>query len=167
MRISTLLGTGAAALATAALGGAVTAPAVRSDWYQRLRKPGYQPPREVFPVVWPALYADIAVVSASTIDRLQAGGDDEARRTYQGALALNLALNAGWSWLFFNRRRFGAATALSAVLTGSSADLVRRAVAVEGVRGAPLTLYPLWCAFATVLSGNIAVLNRGHGRPDA
>lgn len=162
MRISTLLGTGVAVAATALVGGAATGPAVQSDWYQRLRKPAIQPPREVFPVVWPALYTDIAVVSAATVDQLRADGDDQARRAYQGALALNLIMNAGWCWLFFGKRRFGAATALNVVLTASSADLTRRAVAAVGRRGAPLALYPLWCAFATALSGSVAALNRGE-----
>ena len=160
MRVLTVLTTGAAVWATAAIGGLATAPAVQSDWYRRLRKPPYQPPRQVFPVVWPALYADIAVVSASTLDRLRETGDEDARRSYRAALAANLALNAAWSWLFFNRRRFASAAVLSAALTASSADLARRAIAVRGGGGVPLAAYPVWCAFATVLSGGIAVRNR-------
>ncbi len=160
MRITTLLVTGAATIATAALGGAATAPAVQSKWYAQLRKPAYQPPRQVFPVVWPALYTDIAVVSAAAIDELGATGRDIERRAYRNGLALNLALNAAWSWLFFNRRRFGAATAVSAALTVSSTDLTRRAIDAIGGRAAPLALYPLWCAFATVLCGHIRQLNR-------
>lgn len=160
MRIPTLFGTAAAVLLTSTLGAAATTPAVRSTWYDHLRKPAYQPPRQVFPVVWPALYADIAIVSASAIDRLRDAGQAGEQRAYQGALAGNLALNAGWSWLFFNRRRFGSATLLSAILTVSSADLARRAVSVDKARAVPLVLYPLWCAFATVLSGHISVLNR-------
>lgn len=162
MRISTLLATVTSVAATSAIGGLATAPAVRSAWYGQLRKPAYQPPRQVFPVVWPALYADIAVVSASTIDRLRDTGDNGKARAYQTALAVNLVLNAGWSWLFFNRRRFASATFLSAALTASSADLARRAIDVRGARAAPLALYPLWCAFATGLSGHISLLNRGH-----
>ncbi|MEB3022819.1 TspO/MBR family protein [[Mycobacterium] crassicus] len=160
MRLATLLGTGAAVAVTAVTGAVATTPEVESDWYEQLRKPPYQPPRQVFPVVWPALYADVAVVSASTIDRLNAQGEHKKRAAYQAALLINLALNAGWSWLFFNRRRFGSSTLLSAALTASSADLTRRAVAAQGGRALPLVLYPLWCAFATVLCGHIAILNR-------
>ena len=164
MRVTTLLITGVATAVTAAVGGAATAPAVRSSWYAQLRKPAYQPPRQVFPVVWPALYADIAVVSAATIDELGATGRDAERRAYRNGLALNLVLNAAWSWLFFNRRRFGTATVVSAALTVSSADLTRRAVDAIGGRAAPLALYPLWCAFATVLCGHIRQLNRRAGQ---
>lgn len=165
MRISTLAAT-AVAVTTAALAGArATAPEVQSPWYEQLQKPAYQPPRQVFPVVWPALYADIAVVSASTIDRLNSTGQDRERRAYQAAMIGNLALNASWSWLFFNRRRFGAATVLSAVLAASSADLARRAIAARGAPALPLVLYPLWCTFATVLCGHISVLNSRHRAP--
>lgn len=160
MRAFTLLITGAAVTATAVTGALATTPQVKSGWYEQLAKPAYQPPRQVFPVVWPALYADIAVVSAATIDELNAQGENGRSRAYQGALAINLVLNAAWSWLFFNRRRFGASTLLSAALTASSADLARRALAVRGARALPLMLYPLWCTFATVLSGHISVLNR-------
>lgn len=160
MRISTLLTSAAAVTATAALGGLASGSAVRSSWYEQLRKPSYQPPRQVFPVVWPALYADIATVSAFAIDQLNETGQDRQRQAYQAALAVNLVLNASWSWLFFNRRRYGSSTVLSGVLTVSSADLAHRAITISGARAAPLVLYPLWCAFATVLAGHISLLNR-------
>ena len=70
MRIKTIGFTAAAAVATAIAGGAATGRDVNSQWYVRLRKPSYQPPRQAFPIVWPLLYGDIAVVSADTIDRL-------------------------------------------------------------------------------------------------
>ncbi|PRC45358.1 TspO protein, partial [Mycobacterium sp. ITM-2017-0098] len=76
------------------------------------------------------------------------------------ALAANLVLNAGWSWVFFNRRKLGPAAALAGALTVSSADLARRAASVNAPAGAALAPYPLWCAFATVLSTRIWLLNR-------
>ncbi|WP_343571901.1 TspO/MBR family protein [Mycobacterium sp.] len=164
MRTSTMLATAASVIVTSAVGGLATGPAVDSTWYRRLRKPSYQPPRQVFPVVWPALFADIAVVSASTIDQLNDGHDEERARKYQAALALNLVLNASWSWFFFNRHHLVTSAAVAAALTASSADLTRRAITVRGVRGAPLALYPAWCAFATALSTHIWLLNRRHRR---
>ncbi|WP_343598838.1 TspO/MBR family protein [Mycobacterium sp.] len=160
MRLRTLLANIAAVAATSGVGALASGPAVQSNWYARLRKPPYQPPGQVFPVVWPALYTDIAVVSASTVDDLDEEGDRRERRAYQAALGVNLVLNAGWSWLFFNRHYLGTSAVAAAALTASSADLTRRAVAVRGARAAPLGLYPLWCAFATVLSTHIWLLNR-------
>jgi tryptophan-rich sensory protein len=163
MRISTLLATTVAVATASTVGGLATRPAVQSAWYARLRKPPYQPPRTVFPVVWPALYADIAVVSAATVDRLRHNGEQRGVRAYLVALAVNLLLNAGWSWVFFNRRRLAAAVAVNAALTASSADLARRAIAVRGGTAAWLALYPVWCAFALALSAHIWLLNRYRG----
>jgi len=159
MRSGTLAKSAAAVSITATVGGLASRPA-ESDWYSTLRKPSFQPPRQAFPIVWPILYADIAAVSASTIDRLEDEGRPAKARAYRAALAINLLLNGGWTWLFFNRRRLGASAVVAAALTASSADLTRRAVETRAGRGAPLVLYPLWCAFATALSTRIWLLNR-------
>ncbi|OBG40667.1 TspO/MBR family protein [Mycobacterium sp. E3198] len=160
MGTTTLVASAAAVVATATAGGLATRPAGQSVWYRQLRKPAYQPPRSAFPVVWPVLYADIAAVSGATFDRLHQAGNAPAARSYLRALAVNLLLNAGWSWVFFNRRDLAAAVAVNAALTASSADLARRAIAVGGRRAAWLGLYPAWCAFAFVLSTHIWLLNR-------
>lgn len=159
MKLRTLASTALAATATGVLGGLASRPA-QSPWYQALKKPPYQPPAAAFPVVWPLLYADIAAVSAATLDDLEERGDQRARRGYAVALAANLTLNAGWSWLFFSQRRLGTAAIAAGVLTASSADLTRRAASVRGTRAAPLALYPLWCAFATALATHIWILNK-------
>jgi len=159
LRVRTLIPTALAVTATAIIGGLASRPA-QSAWYQALRKPAYQPPRQAFPIVWPILYADIAAVSAATLDDLDRHGQREERRNYVVALVTNLVLNGSWSWLFFNRRKLGASAIAAGALTVSSADLTRRAAAVQGRRAAPLGLYPLWCAFATALSTHIWILNR-------
>jgi benzodiazapine receptor len=159
VRARTLIPTAAAVVVSAVAGGLASRPAA-SPWYRSLRKPPYQPPPQAFPIVWPVLYADIAIVSSNVLDELERRGRKPERRGYVTALAVNLVLNAGWSWLFFNRRLLGTSAIAAAVLAGSSADLARRAVAVQGMRAAPLALYPLWCAFATLLSGHVWFLNR-------
>jgi tryptophan-rich sensory protein len=159
MRPKTLAKTAAAVFVTAGVGGLASRPA-ESDWYAKLRKPSFQPPRQAFPIVWPILYADIAAVSASTLDQLEDQRRPEKARAYRNALAINLLLNGSWTWLFFNRRKLGASAVAAAALTASSADLTRRAVEVQSSSAAPLVLYPLWCAFAALLSARISMLNR-------
>jgi benzodiazapine receptor len=160
MRGTSLLTTTVSVASTAALGGLATRPATQSVWYRELSKPRYQPPRWVFPVIWPALYADIALVSSSALDRLRDSADKSASRVYWRALIFNLSLNAGWSWLFFHRRALAAAVVANVALTASSADMARRAINVRGRPALPLVIYPLWCAFATLLSSHIWLLNR-------
>jgi translocator protein len=155
----TLAKSAAAVLVTAAIGGLASRPA-ESNWYAKLRKPSFQPPRQAFPIVWPILYADIAAVSASTIDQLEDQHRPDKARAYRNALALNLVLNGSWSWIFFKKRMLGASAVAAAALTASSVDLTRRAAAVRPNRGVLLVPYPLWCAFATALSTRIWQLNR-------
>jgi tryptophan-rich sensory protein len=159
MRPATLAKTGAATLATALVGGLSSRPA-QSVWFASLRKPSFQPPRQAFPIVWPILYADIAAVSAGAIDSLTEQGRRDEAKTFTGLLALNLVLNGGWTWLFFTQRRLGTAAVAAGALAVSSADLTRRAVQVNGASAAPLSLYPMWCTFATALSTRIWMLNR-------
>jgi translocator protein len=155
----TLTATALAVGATAGIGSVASQPRI-TRWYSQLKKPGYVPPNGVFPVAWTTLYGDIALTSATAIDRLRAAGRHDEARYYTVALAANLILNAGWSWLFFKYRKLGAAAVGAAVLTTSSADLARRTAAADPRAGVALLPYPLWCCFATVMSGHIWVLNR-------
>jgi translocator protein len=148
------------AVAVAAGTGSVASPKRVHAWYARLAKPPYQPPGAAFPVVWTALYGDIAATSAVAIDRLRAAGQHDKARRYAAALSVNLLLNAGWSWLFFRYHKLGASALGAAALTASSADLVRRAAQADRRAGPALSPYPLWCAFATVLATHVWRLNR-------
>jgi translocator protein len=146
------------AVSAASASGSLASPQRNPAWYARLRKPSYQPPGIAFPVVWTALYGDIATTSAVAIDRFHAAEEHDKARRFIAALGVNLVLNAGWSWLFFRYHKLGAAAVGAAALTVSSADLARRAA--DARVGAALLPYPLWCAFATVLSTHIWRLNR-------
>ena len=148
--MKTLAWTGLASGATALIGSLAN---TRTAWYESLRKPSFQPPPVAFPLVWTPLYVDIAVSSAAVIDRA------EEPAAFERALAGNLALNAAWTWIFFRARAPRAATAECAVLALSSADLARRAYAVDRRAGLALVPYAAWTAFATVLSAAVARLN--------
>ncbi|WP_343709223.1 TspO/MBR family protein [Mycobacterium sp.] len=163
MNRQTLAATTLAVGATAGIGSIASQPRI-TRWYSRLEKPRYVPPNGVFPVAWTTLYGDIAVTSATAIDRLRSAGRHDEARSYTVALAANLILNAGWSWLFFKYHKLGASALGAAVLAASSADLARRTAAADPRAGAALIPYPLWCTFATLMSGHIWVLNRRSNR---
>ena len=150
-------GTALAVAATAVAGSAATNPG--QAWYRKLDKPSWQPPPAAFPVVWTALYTDIAAVSALVLDRLEREGRDAEARSYRRALAVNLALNAGWSITFFGRRQVRPAVLVAGLLAASSADLARRAGRVRPAYRRALAPYAGWTAFATVLNGEIARRN--------
>ncbi|MCG2621385.1 tryptophan-rich sensory protein [Arthrobacter sp. I2-34] len=160
MRASTLAKTALATTAAAAAGSVATEPS--GSWYLSLRKPPFQPPSAVFPIVWTALYADIALTGAKALDGLADRNQPAERRRYRRALAANLLLNGAWSWLFWRARSPWLAAAECAVLAVSSADLVRRTGRISPAAGAALAPYALWCGFATVLTTAIARRNPGR-----
>ncbi|MBB1484384.1 tryptophan-rich sensory protein [Tessaracoccus sp. MC1865] len=145
--------TSALTAVTALSGSLATDPG--SAWYRALDKPGWKPPSWVFPIVWTALYTDIALTSAKVIEDLEAQGDPASADRYRNALVLNLALNQGWSWAFFRAHRLGSATVLAGLLAASSWDLARRAGPSGSSRMAALAPYAAWCSFATFLTAEI------------
>ncbi len=149
---------GAGVAACAAVGSLLTDP--DGSWYEKLKKPSWQPPKAAFPIVWTSLYAIITVSAARTVTALEAQGRHAEASGFKRELASNLMLNAGWSGLFFRAHNLPAATAGAAALAASSAKLARRAASVGAGPALGLGLYAAWCAFATALSGAVAELNR-------
>ncbi|MEO5711073.1 MAG: TspO/MBR family protein [Nocardioidaceae bacterium] len=154
MSRSHLPATAVAVVVTAVAGGLGTD--VRSRWYAGLDKPRWQPPGWVFGPAWTALYALIAVGSAHALDR----AEPEEARDYSTALAANLALNTGWTWIFFTARRPRLALAEILVLEVSTLDLVRRTKRLDPTAAALLAPYAGWVGFATALTASIARRNR-------
>ncbi|QMS56215.1 tryptophan-rich sensory protein [Kocuria varians] len=152
-----VLGTSAAVAVTAVVGSIASDPTSR--WYKALRKPFFMPPGWLFPVAWTALYADIAAVGSLSIADLGEQGRKDEQRAYITALGTNLVLNAGWSVLFFDRKRLTAASVEAGLLALSTADLVRRSAAVSPEKGVVLSPYAAWTGFAAVLSTTIRALN--------
>ena len=132
-----------------------------SLYYRVLRKPSWQPPGAVFPVVWTALYTDIAVTTGYALTELDERPDRREYDQLARALGANLVLNTLWTWLFFRWRRRLLGTIECAALAVSSIDLVRRVARVDRRAGAALAPYAAWCSFATVLSATITKLNSG------
>lgn len=157
MPVPTLVKTGLAVAATATAGAMATTPA--ADWYRALDKPAWQPPPAVFPPVWTTLYALIAFAGARALDRT-AG---RRRAWFTRAYGVDLALNAGWTVLFFRARRPRWALVEIAVLNAANLGLLGRTWRVDRLAGAALLPYVAWVGFATALNASIAARNR---RPD-
>lgn len=89
-------------IAVLALGGGATASSV-GTWYQTLNKPAFNPPDGVFAPVWTGLYALMAMAAW----RVWRRGGWAANRREMAAYGLQLALNLGWSVVFFGLRQIG------------------------------------------------------------
>jgi tryptophan-rich sensory protein len=146
----------AACFAVAALGGAITAGPVKS-WYPTLAKSVLTPPPVAFPIVWNILYALMALAAWRV---WRAAGTQAAR----GALALfglQLALNLGWSWLFFGRQQPGWALAELGLLWLAIAACTAAFARHDRIAALLLAPYLLWVSFAGYLNATIWLLNRG------
>ncbi|MFF5187416.1 TspO/MBR family protein [Streptomyces sp. NPDC000345] len=155
---------GRAWLRFGACGAAVTATAVAgaravdadSAWYRSLRKPVWQPPSWAFGVVWTPLYASIAYAGGRALGK---ACDRHERRRLAASMAVNLALNAGWNWLFFGLRSPRAGLVGTVLLDLSNVDLIRRTARTDRTAAGALLPYAAWCGFATALSSSIARRN--------
>lgn len=149
-----LLALVAACLAVGAIGGAVTATSVGS-WYQQLRKPSFNPPNWVFAPVWTTLYIAMAVAAW----RVWRERGLEGARFALSLFAAQLALNLGWSILFFGMRQVGLALIeillLLAILVATTLAFRR----IDGIAALLLVPYVGWVSFATVLTAAIWRLN--------
>ncbi|QRV02344.1 tryptophan-rich sensory protein [Arcanobacterium phocisimile] len=140
-------------------------------WNKTQLKPSWQPPEEVFPIAWSALYASIAGASAAVLTKLDNQADEahddpeelarihRERRKFKRALGVNLALNATWSALYWNVRDNWLSAAEITLLASSSIHLAYRAGKVCPAAGVALIPYAGWTAFATALNIEIAHLN--------
>ncbi|XUM02139.1 TspO/MBR family protein [Streptomyces venezuelae ATCC 10712] len=138
--------------ATAVAGGMAVDP--RSSWYRSLRKPSWQPPPWAFGAVWTPLYATLAYASGHALGITEG----TRRRRLLASVACNLALNAGWNWLFFRLRSPRAGLVGCALLDLSNAELIRRTARVDATTAYTLLPYAAWSAFATGL--NAAIVRR-------
>jgi tryptophan-rich sensory protein len=138
--------------AAAGIGSQFTEASV-GTWYATLTKPSWTPPGWVFGPVWSLLYLAMGV-SAWLVWR--------TREDVRGPLmlfALQLAVNASWSGLFFGLRSPGAAFAeillLWLAILATLAVFWRRSL----LAGLLLLPYLLWVSFAAALNFSIWRLN--------
>jgi benzodiazapine receptor len=148
----------AAGAAAAAWFGARYSPAKPGrtrDWYNHLDKPFYNPPRAVFPVVWPVLYG-LMTWSAWRVWRAESS---PARSKALALWTAQLATNAAWSKLFFGDRRPDLALLDSLAMKFLIASYIDKARKVDGYAAAAFVPYLAWVSFANLLNAEIARRN--------
>ena len=132
-----------------------------TGWYRQLAKPSWTPPDYVFGPVWSVLYllmgtASVLVARAGRTrpENASAVGQPRTDRA-QAAFAVQLALNLGWSILFFGARRPKAAGAEIAALWVSIVATVIAFARVRLAAGLLLLPYLAWTSFAGLLNAEI------------
>ena len=136
----------------AASSGAIFRP---GEWYASLAKPSWTPPNWAFPVVWSVLYV-LNAVSGWMVWQAGGAGATSVLLLY----TISLALNAGWSAVFFGRRRIDLGLVNVAVLWLSILGVAILFWPIS--QGAALLQAPylLWVTIAAALNLSILKLNR-------
>lgn len=128
------------------------------DWYKSLRKPVWVPPNWAFPVVWTALYI---LMSWAAMRVGVSGADGAVIAQALGLWALQVALNAIWTPVFFGLRRMRAALVIMAGLWAAVLGTGLTFYSIDPVAGWMIAPYILWVSIAFALNGAVLRLNPG------
>ena len=149
------LATFAAITAGAAAIGASATRKNRGLWYFLQRKPPFQPPKWAFGPAWTALYTLIAASGW----RVYRAPKSAERTQALGLWGTQLALNTGWSLLFFGKKAKKLALADLVALLAAIAAYTERASKVDRAAAWMMAPYLGWVSFAGVLNEEIARRN--------
>ena len=140
----------------AAASGAIFKP---DEWYERLRKPSWNPPNWAFPVVWTILYAMMAV--AGWLVWREVGWSTAI--VIWGA---QLVLNAAWSWLFFGEKRMDLAFAEVMLLLAAILAFIVAAWPVSMWASLLFVPYLAWVGTAAALNWTVWKMNPEMNGPE-
>lgn len=141
----------------AASTGAIFRP---GDWYENLAKPKWRPPNWLFGPVWMVLYAMIAVSGWFVWEKAGFAGATLALLLF----AVQLALNALWSMIFFGMRRIGLAAAEMGLLWIAIAATIVAFYPIDETAAWLLVPYIVWVSLAFTLNLSIWRMNRHESR---
>ncbi|HLW26851.1 MAG TPA: TspO/MBR family protein [Kiloniellales bacterium] len=136
--------------------GTLTAP---DAWYRALNKPTFNPPGWVFGPVWTVLYVLIAVAGWRLWRRNRIGSGLKDGSLSMRLWWLQLALNFGWSPLFFSAHLLGLAFLVVALLLLAIIAFIVTTWRQDRIASFLFMPYAAWVAFATALNGAIWLLN--------
>ncbi len=135
-----------------AYGGNLATSSGTDGWFQDLDKPSWQPPDSVFGPVWGALYL-LIFASGWLVWRQE--GVSRALVPW----AVQLALNVGWTVVFFGLQAPGWAVAEIALLLLAIVWTIATFWRVHRIAALMLLPYLAWVGFATALTVAIASMN--------
>ncbi|MGQ0800862.1 MAG: TspO/MBR family protein [Pseudomarimonas sp.] len=124
-------------------------------WFVALNKPTWQPPDWLFAPVWSALHA----LMACSLALLLASPAGAMRRNALAMFALQLALNAAWTPMFFGLHSPKLALFAISLLWLALIGCISLTLRVQATAGWLLLPALAWVSFALVLNGVIVALN--------
>ena len=140
-----------------AIAGLLTQKGV-DTWYTTIQKPSFNPPNWVFAPVWSTLYVMMGIAAGLVWHEM-----DRQKETVRKALkffAIQLALNALWSFLFFGLHNPMLALIEIILLWLMIYETFVQFNKVNKISGYLFIPYLLWVTFALTLNASIWWLNR-------
>lgn len=144
-------------LAIGYFSGMVTRSSI-ATWYPTLIKPSFNPPNWIFAPVWSMLYVMMGVAAGLVWNRIES--EKEAVKKALLFFAIQLALNALWSFLFFGLMNPMLAGLEIIILWLMIYETYLQFAKINKIAGYLLLPYLAWVSFATVLNASIWWLNR-------
>lgn len=137
--------------------GMVTRSAI-TTWYPTLVKPSFNPPNWIFAPVWSMLYVMMGVAAGLVWDKMDS--DKVLVKKALVLFAVQLALNALWSYLFFGLKNPMLAGLEIIILWLMIYETYIQFNKVNKIAGFLFLPYLAWVSFAMVLNASIWWLNK-------
>ncbi len=137
------------------IGTVFTTPAIPT-WYAGLVKPALNPPSWVFGPVWTLLYALMGIAAFIIWEK---GFGRKDVKVALGLFALQLALNAIWSPIFFGLQNPGLALIVIAFMWIAIVFTIISFSRLSKIAAWLLVPYLAWVSFASYLNASIWMLN--------
>jgi tryptophan-rich sensory protein len=144
-------------LAVGYLSGMVTRASI-TTWYPTLVKPSFNPPNWIFAPVWTSLYVMMGVAAGLIWNQIitQKVAVTKALQIF----AIQLILNALWSYLFFGLHNLMLATIEVVLLWLMIFETYSQFAKINKTASYLMLPYLAWVSFASVLTASIWCLNR-------
>ena len=126
------------------------------QWYKQLNKPFFQPPDWLFGPVWTVLYILMAV---AVFFVWQKEGDKKAVRLAMIFFAIQLALNACWTIIFFGMNSILGGLIEIIILWTAIFITVIQFRKISTAAALLMLPYIAWVSFAVVLNASLFLLN--------
>jgi tryptophan-rich sensory protein len=129
-----------------------------TTWYPTLVKPSFNPPNWIFAPVWTSLYIMMGIAAGLVWNRI--GSNKEMVVKALRFFALQLILNALWSYLFFGLHNLMLATIEVVLLWLMIFETYSQFAKINKTASYLLLPYLAWVSFASILTASIWWLNK-------
>lgn len=130
-----------------------------NTWFPTINKPSFNPPGWLFAPVWTALYIMMGIAGGLVWHEINSPRREEVKKAML-FFAIQLALNALWSYLFFGLKNPLLALIEIVLLWLLIYETYAKFGKINKISGYLFVPYLLWVSFATVLNASIWWLNQ-------